>query len=140
MELKGKILAVDDDSNFLTDLESVLSDDFDLTKAQNVSQAMQSLSVRLPDLILLDMNMPEISGLDFLKVLKQKNVPVPVIVLTGESDPETIVTAMRAGATDYIIKGSSDFLTSLSVRISQALTIHGMKKQNELLSSKVKER
>ena len=135
---KKRILAIDDDSQFLSALDAELSKNFELKKAESVPHAIQFLAKQLPDLILLDMNLPEISGIDFLRVLRQKNLPVPVIMLTGQSDPETIVSAMRSGASDYIVKGANDFLTSLELRISQVLALQGMKQENAILSSKIK--
>jgi len=61
------------------------------------------------------------TGLEFLKILKRRFTNLPVIMLTGEKDSETIIETMKAGATDFVIKGSEDFQTNLKFRIGQAL-------------------
>lgn len=139
MNTKHKILAIDDDASFLSDLKQALENDFDVKTVTEISDAMRNLIQGRPELVLLDMRMPDVSGMDFLKVLNQRSPELPVIMLTGESKPELIVEAMKKGATDYVVKGSDDFLQSLRLRISQALTLNGIKKQNEMLSSKIRQ-
>lgn len=134
---KITLLAFDDDASFLKQLKERLADEFNVETATSIPQAMKSIITRHLDLILLDMNMPEMSGLEFLKTLRQRNIQHPVIMLTGETKPETIVLTIQAGAVDYVVKGSEDFFVNLSFRISQALKIKNLQKDNAVLSRKV---
>lgn len=134
---KITLLAFDDDAGFLRQLKERLSDEFNVETATAIPQAMKSIVTRPLDLILLDMNMPEMSGLEFLKTLRQRNIQYPVIMLTGETKPETIVSTIQAGAVDYVVKGSEDFFINLSFRISQSLKIKNLQKDNAALSKKV---
>ena len=134
-----KILALDDDSKFLAELKTALSDQFAVRTVTEISDAMKVISQQRPDVLLLDMNMPEVNGMQFLKVVKQRVPELPVLMLTGDSRPEMIVEAIKAGASDYIIKGSEDFITALKLRIAQAMSLSGMKKENEVLSSKLRD-
>jgi len=139
VENLGKVLALDDDLSFLGELKIALEDFVTFNGAGKVTEAMRAMVNDRPDLVLLDMNMPEVTGLEFLRVLKQRAQGIPVIMLTAESDPDIIVQTMKAGADDFVVKGSPDFLASLRVRISQALKLSKVKKLNEALSSKLKE-
>jgi two-component system chemotaxis response regulator CheY len=56
------------------------------------------------DLILLDWEMPVVSGPEFLAIMAQKNIRIPVIMITGKNNPSDIAAALRAGATEYIMK------------------------------------
>ena len=83
------------------------------------------------------MNMPELSGLDFLRALKQRASFLPVIMLTGATEPALIVQAIKGGASDYVVKGTEDFDTNLKFRIAQALDVEGIKRENAALTEKL---
>lgn len=136
-QIPTTILAFDDDAGFLRQLKESLSAEHTVETASSIPQAMKIVMTRHLDLILLDMNMPEMSGLEFLKTLRQRNHHTPVIMLTGETKTETIVATIQAGAVDYVVKGTEDFTVNLSFRISQALKIKNLIKDNAVLSKKV---
>jgi DNA-binding NtrC family response regulator len=78
--------------------------------------------------------MPGLSGLDILRHLKQKMPSLQIIMLTGQNNPAIIVEAIKSGASDYVVKGTEDFLESLRARIAQAMNIVGAERdKNELL-------
>lgn len=136
-EAKATILAFDDDAGFLRQLKESLSAEYTVEAATSVPQAMKIVLTRHLDLILLDMNMPEMSGLEFLKTLRQRNHHTPVIMLTGETKTETVVATIQAGAVDYVVKGTEEFSINLSFKISQALKIKNLIKDNAILSRKI---
>ena len=68
------------------------------------------------DLLLLDWNLPGVSGLDLLRELRQTNATLPVIFLTGNDQETDIVTGLQAGADDYIVKPARDLLVFLFQR------------------------
>ncbi len=138
MSTQGYILAVDDDATFLGELKQALASDFRVKTALGVSPAMKAIHEQKPDLILLDMNMPQVSGMDFLKVVRQRSPEIPVIMLTADSNPIRIVEAIKSGARDYVIKGSEDFVSGLRVRVAQAVKLSNFQKENEQLSQKIK--
>lgn len=137
--MRNKILAIDDDELFLSGLELTLAKDHELVKVTDIPGAIQAMLSSKFDLVLLDMNIPEVSGLEFLKILRQRHRQLPVIMLTGDSKPDSIIAAMKAGADDYVIKGTEDFMAGLKLRIHQVLELKGIKQQNKLLSKKIKE-
>jgi DNA-binding response OmpR family regulator len=87
-------------------VETILSERFDVRVAKSAEFARKVLSSEKIDLLLLDIELPGINGLDFLKELK--NVPsmkeVPVIIVTSYSSSQVLSTAIRSGAAEYILK------------------------------------
>lgn len=101
-----KILAIDDDQAVLNYLNIMLLQTgvYQVSTLVNSSKAFQELKNNNYDLLLLDMDMPEISGLEILKHIKEKNIDIETIVLTGVEDVELAVSAMKLGAFDYLTK------------------------------------
>jgi DNA-binding NtrC family response regulator len=101
-----KILAIDDDQAVLNYLNIMLlqTGSYQVATLATSSKAYQELKNNDYDLLLLDMDMPEVSGLDILKFVKEKNIDIETIVLTGVEDVELAVSAMKLGAFDYLTK------------------------------------
>jgi putative two-component system response regulator len=104
---KMKVLAVDDEALNVEVLEAMLTDS-GYTRVRCVSDARQVLAECddfEPDLILLDLMMPHCDGFEILRSLRESvDDSVPVIILTGDSNEETRRRALRAGATDFLLK------------------------------------
>ena len=101
-----KILIIDDDiavTNYLRVflMQNELSDSTVINDSREVSGL---LSRETFDVILLDMDMPEVGGLDILKEIRDTKIETPVVVLTGVNDVELAVKAVKLGAFDYLIK------------------------------------
>lgn len=135
--ISPKILAVDDSQQFLVEMKKMLSEAHDVATATSASAAMALMTTDSFDLILLDFEMPDMTGLEFLKLIKRRHPDMAVVMLTGKSDSDTIIQTMQAGAADFVIKGSEDFAASLRFRISQTLEKISMTKQNQKLTAKV---
>jgi len=101
-----KIICVDDVNYSLVSVKSRIGEHFDVYPAQSVAKMLELLENFIPDLILLDINMPDIDGYEGIKILKANKsyANIPVIFLTGNSDRESIVKGLSLGAVDYIIK------------------------------------
>jgi DNA-binding NtrC family response regulator len=85
-ESKIRALLIDDDQGFSSSVKRALADDFEVTIAPDGRKGFALLSANdLPGVILLDMELPEISGLELLKMLKQRYPELPVVMLTGNS-------------------------------------------------------
>lgn len=134
---KLKIMVVDDNQKFLFEMNATLSSEFDITIALSAPIAMGLMVNQKFDLILLDYEIPIMSGFEFLKILKKRYSEIPVIMLTGKSDSEIIIQTMRAGATDFVIKGSEDFEANLKFRIAQTLERNAIVKKNKKLTEKI---
>jgi DNA-binding response OmpR family regulator len=101
------VLAVDDDPQVLTLLQALLAPvGIQVISLSTPAEFWQTLTTTIPDLVLLDVEMPEISGLELCQTVRQD--PrwnwLPILFLTGHADPETIEQAFAIGADDYVTK------------------------------------
>lgn len=104
-EQKQTILIVEDDKEVLKLLIRVLSyKGYTTMKAERGSQAMDMLSETRPDLVVLDLKLPDCNGIQMLKQLKSMDNTIQVIILTGYSSKEAARTAMEIGAFDFLTK------------------------------------
>jgi PleD family two-component response regulator len=109
MESKKKplILIVDDTTKNIQVLGNILySKGYNISVATSGKEALESVKAKTPDLILLDIQMPEMDGFEVCKNLKSNpsTKEIPVIFLTAVTDPEKIVHGFELGAVDYITK------------------------------------
>jgi two-component system KDP operon response regulator KdpE len=101
---KYKILAVDDEKRMVRFIQLNLEQDgFQVVTAYNGNQALEQVRTQLPDLVLLDIMMPDISGFEVLKKIREVN-QVPVIMLTAKGEEDDRVKGLELGADDYITK------------------------------------
>jgi len=100
------ILVVDDEPDIRSLLKEILEDEgFDVTIAENAAEARECRRQRRPDLVLLDIWMPDTDGLSLLKEWSEDNgLDAPVIMMSGHGTVETAVEATRLGAYDFIEK------------------------------------
>lgn len=103
---KKMIVAVDDSGIILKMLMKVLGETYDLHAFSVGKRALGFLKDRTPDLIILDIDMPEINGYEMLKRIKEREhlQNVPVIFLTSNGDRNSVVKAVAGGANDYVVK------------------------------------
>ena len=99
-----KILIVDDELGARESLRVILDSDYEILTAENYEMAMAHVQRESADLILLDICMPDKSGLEFLKDFREKGFKTPVVMVTATKTLRTAVEAMKQGACDYITK------------------------------------
>ncbi len=105
LENKGKILIVDDDPDIRTLVIRKLSrSGYVCDEAQDGYEALRKVVEDGYDLIIADIKMPKLNGIEMLKQLKEMEIDIPVIMLTVLRDPGTLRVAMREGAYDYLFK------------------------------------
>jgi two-component system response regulator AtoC len=103
--MKPVILLVDDEDTIRLFLEKTLREEgYEALTAATGTEALELTRSELPDLVLLDLKLPDMSGLDVLKQIKEEVPEVCVIMLTAFGDIETAVTAMKKGAFDFVSK------------------------------------
>lgn len=118
--MRGKILVVDDDPD-VRDLLSkfLILKGFEVFEASRGEKGLEVARSQKPDLIILDMMMPGISGLEILKALKKESPQTPVLVLSAVDEEKKAREAIQLGAYDYVVKPiqleefSSNFLNRL---------------------------
>ena len=101
-----KILLVDDSKTMRTVQSKILTQlgYSEIREAENGVDAWNKVEELMPELILLDWNMPEMNGLEFLKKLRASGETVPVIMVTTESEKARVIEAVKAGVNNYVIK------------------------------------
>ena len=117
-----KILAVDDEVDILQLIEmTLISDGFEVVTASNGIEALEKARIHMPDLILLDLMMPEMDGFEVIENLKQapEMRDIPVVMLTARAQAHERIEGLSAGADDYIVKPFE--LEELRLRIESIL-------------------
>jgi putative two-component system response regulator len=116
---KSRILIVDDEPGNIKILSNVLAQDYTLSVATNGKQALEIARVQSPDIILLDMIMPEMDGIEVCQALKvsEETKDIPVIFVTSMSDTANEERGLDAGAVDYISKPISPPIVKARVKI-----------------------
>jgi two-component system, sensor histidine kinase and response regulator len=136
---KPLILIVDDIPKNLQVLSNILnSDGYQISFASNGEQALSVVDSTLPDLILLDIMMPEMDGFEVCKRLKnnQNTKNIPIIFLTGKAETEDIVKGLKLGAVDYITKpfNSIELLSRVHTHLELKLSRDTIIKYNQELT------
>ncbi len=133
------LLIVDDEPSILQSLGGLLSDEgFDVTTAANGYEALKIIEAESPDLVLLDIWMPGIDGIETLKEIKKENSNIQVIIITGHGTIETAVRATKLGAFDLIEKPLS--IDKVIVAINNALNFRRLEEENKYLRKKTLEK
>ncbi len=105
--MKKKILVADDDENLINMVKDILEEEnFEVTTASTTEEAGEKIASSLPDLLILDIKMPTIGGLEFCRILKEneKTHFLPVIMLTVQDRTIDKIIGLETGADDYITK------------------------------------
>jgi signal transduction histidine kinase len=138
-----KALVADDEPDMLRFLKSQLTHHYEVLEAVDGQQAIEKAAQFLPDIILLDMMMPEKDGLQACRELRERTSTqsIPIIMLTARADEETKLAALGAGASDFLPKPFST--TELHVRIKNLVESHQyqskLSKQNQALESTIEQ-
>ena len=127
------ILLVDDEEHFLLSAELTLSSNGikNTRTCKDSSTVMDMLAENAFSLVVLDINMPHLSGLDLLPAIVNKHPEIPVIMITAVNDVDSAVFCMREGAFDYIVKPVDD--TRLISSIKRGLELTEIRSENEML-------
>ncbi|MFP4474069.1 MAG: sigma-54-dependent transcriptional regulator [Desulfatibacillaceae bacterium] len=133
------ILIVDDETSILQSLGGILQDEgFDTIGVENGYEALKALAEHSPELVLLDIWMPGMDGIDTLKEIRSEHPTVPVVMITGHGTIETAVKAIKLGAYDFIEKPLS--IEKVVVTINNALNFRRLEEENRYLRKKTLEK
>lgn len=131
---KNRILVVDDDALIRSILKEILiSGDFEVDEAENGQQALD-MYCKEPNykLIISDMNMPVMTGLDLIKELRSIQVDTPIVILSGNDEISTAMEALNHGADDYLLK-DENIQETVFVSIEKVLEKKQLQEQNAQL-------
>jgi DNA-binding NtrC family response regulator len=126
------ILIVEDEAKMRRLLELNLGDDgFTVLSAGDAEAGLNILRKENVDLVVTDLKLPGMSGLEFLQAAKRANASLPVVVMTAFGSVETAVEAMKAGASDYVLKPFS--LAEMKMVVHKELDVHRLREENRSL-------
>ena len=114
-----KILIVDDEASFRTSLKGALKKDYKVAEARNSEKALQQVKDNPPDVVLLDISMPGVSGLETLEKIRETDDYIAVIMVTAHGEVKNVVQAINQGAVDYLTKPID--MDELQIAIGKAL-------------------
>jgi DNA-binding response OmpR family regulator len=126
-DIKKTILAIDDDITVLNGIRTVLERSYEVSLAKNTDIAKTILNTTAIDLILLDMNMPGTTGMDFLEFIRgdDSHYHIPVIIVSAQGTTNVIVETQKMGAVDFVVKPISPNI--LREKIRSGLKVAGEK-------------
>jgi len=135
-----KILVVDDEAPIRNFLQKGLprTGEFSVEVAQNGKEAIEKIEADIFDLVLTDLMMPEMDGMELLKTIKGTRPEMPVIIITGHGSIDNAVEAMKVGANDYITKPFD--LQELLIHISKVYQESLLLRENRLLRNEVRKK
>jgi DNA-binding NtrC family response regulator len=125
------ILIVDDEPAARFGVHRALESKYKIVEADSARAARESIVRDRPDLILLDLVMPEEGGLGFLRWMRADGIETPVLVVSGLDSAKTAVEALQNGAADYIVKGYD--IAELRKRVENILQMAGLEAENSRL-------
>lgn len=109
---RKRILLIDDTEAYLFILNDILKNDYETIIAKNGADGLEIAKLTMPDLIVLDLIMPNLSGYDVLKILKTDDImkSIPVVLITGKDSEDDIAKGYELGAAGYIRKPFDNLL------------------------------
>ena len=125
-----KLLLVEDDATVRNFVKTILeANGYQLLTAQNCAQGIMMCASHVPDLVILDLGLPDRDGLEFIREIRRTN-PVPIVVLSARNDEADKVEALDLGANDYVTKpfGTEELMARLraALRSSRAGTMNAL--------------
>lgn len=125
------ILYIDDDAMSLKVIGDFLrSSGYEVILAEDGQEGLSSFASHIPDVVLLDLRMPQMDGFEVLKRIRAENQEIPILVISGVGDMEDVIKAVRFGATNYVIK-SLDNLSVLSDVVDMAVRNLELARENQ---------
>lgn len=124
----ARILVIDDEENMRWALQKALTKDgYEVVSAADAQEGIKFIHQKQPDLVLSDVKMPGMDGMELLNVIRDESPELPVIMITGFGSVELAVAAMKAGAADFILKPFDIEAVKLSVH--RALGVEKLKEE-----------
>ena len=132
--MKKRVLVVEDEEKLRRVIElQLISAGFDVDKAATAEEGIKV--VDRADLVLTDLRLPNMDGLQLLSLIRRQNAQVPVVVMTAYGSVETAVESMKAGATDFLLKPFS--LDHLMQVVHKALEVRALRDENRQLKEEL---
>ncbi len=106
MSKTRRILIADDDQELRSTLaeQIALHDEFRVTQAENATDALMVVRTESPDLVIMDVGLPDMDGREAVRLMRREGFKNPIIILTGHTDDSDAVIGLDAGANDFVVK------------------------------------
>ncbi|HEY3414773.1 MAG TPA: sigma-54 dependent transcriptional regulator [Armatimonadota bacterium] len=135
----GRLIVVDDEPNICRVLSSLFERaGYVVTTYGNAMQALDAMSDDLVDAVITDLMMPEMSGIEFLRALRERGLDQPVLMITAHGNVDTAVEAMKAGAFDYVSKPFD--AEEMRLKIERAIRQYSLQRENDYLRTELRTR
>src|SRR5258707_5115337 len=136
---KGHVLVIDDEVDIRESLEALLSlEGYIVDLAQNGTEGLRSLERRAYALVLLDLMMPDRSGMDVLREVRERDLETPIFLITAYGSVEAAVEALKSGANDYFSKPWDN--EKLLIEIGRMIAGRRLERENRQLKRALKQR
>jgi DNA-binding NtrC family response regulator len=136
---KGKILVVDDEADIRESLETLLClEGYTVEAAQNGTEGLQKIEAGNYDLVLLDLMMPDRSGMEVLEEVRERDKETPIFMITAYGSVQVAVTALKKGANDYFSKPWDN--EKLIIEIERMIARSRLERENTQLKRALKQR
>src|ERR1700686_4634262 len=136
---KGRVLVIDDEADIRESLETLLSlEGYSVDLAQNAAEGLRALDSRGYDLVLLDLMMPDRSGMEVLREVRERDHETPIFLITAYGSVEAAVDALKSGANDYFSKPWDN--EKLLIEIDRMIAGNRLERENRQLKRALKQR
>jgi len=138
-DIKGRVLVIDDEVDIRESLEALLGlEGYAVDQAQNAAEGLHKLESRGYDLVLLDLMMPDRSGMEVLREVRERDRETPIAMITAYGSVEAAVNALKSGATDYFSKPWDN--EKLVIEIERMIAQRRLEYENTHLKRALKQR
>ncbi|MCK5162939.1 MAG: sigma-54-dependent Fis family transcriptional regulator [Desulfobacula sp.] len=132
--IKYSIAIVDDEEIIRDALDITLSDSYDILLFEDAESFIASMLKKLPDLVLMDIGLPMMNGIEALRIVKEKTNDIPVIMVTAYEDISMVIQSMKIGAFDFILKPINPDILELTIK--KAVSSIALIKEVKILQEK----
>ena len=133
-KIRYHLLIVDDEPTIREGIELALGDDYHVTGFANAEDALASMEKASPDLVLLDIGLPGMNGIDALERIKRLDPHILVVMITAYEDLDSVIRSMKLGAHDYVVKPLQ--MDQLELTIGNALETIRLRKELQTLQAR----
>jgi len=132
--IRYSISVVDDEESIRDGLELILSEEYDISCFPDAESFLSGLEKNAPDLVLMDIGLPAMNGIDALAIIKKKTLDLPVIMITAFEDINMVILSMKTGAFDFILKPMNPDILELTIK--KAISSIALRKEVKILQEK----
>jgi DNA-binding NtrC family response regulator len=132
--IRYSISVVDDEESIREGLAMILSEEYDISCFADAESFLSGLETNSPDLVLMDIGLPVMNGIEALAIIKKKTHDLPVIMITAYEDINMVILSMKTGAFDFILKPMNPDMLELTIK--KAISTIALRKEVEILQEK----